>query len=453
MGMSQRVLIRFKYNNRALVAAEDGRVFLAEQATAALQGRLWIIDNDGTIANTLPDGLRLTVLRGSEPFVIGSSDDRRSTKWNVSNEGMIQLTSDPTMCLCVPNGRVIPEVRLRDQDVKTNCHFYWEFVSEEGELLSPARLTGVTEVVDYPKTAFGYPGPGYQTPSMQDVVENAFFVQEAEWNAVRECGEYDFVVIGSGFCSLAFVSRALKNNPFARILILERGSFLLPDHFQNLPMPFQKTLKGVTETYPWSVTPKTHHGKYVKFQHGVVPFVGGRSTTWSGWCPKPSSKEMEDWPKKAVSTVHEYFGEAEKLLNVVQHCDIYEDGASKPLFGVLQRGLENALRKNQQKIETVTRIMPASLAIGAPDSRLVLVATPLFQYACILYMIVSNRNFSRFSISVHLLTLNSLCTVSAIYELYGFILWGLCPCGEASKMALVQLNRGLYRTQTAATPI
>jgi hypothetical protein len=38
-----------------------------------------------------------------------------------------------------------------------------------------------------------------------------------------ENGEFDDIVVGSGFCALAYVDEALRLNPFRRILVLERG--------------------------------------------------------------------------------------------------------------------------------------------------------------------------------------------------------------------------------------
>jgi hypothetical protein len=49
---------------------------------------------------------------------------------------------------------------------------------------------------------------------------------------ILENGEFDDIVVGSGFCGLAYIDEALRLNPFRRILLLERGGFWLSDHFQ-----------------------------------------------------------------------------------------------------------------------------------------------------------------------------------------------------------------------------
>ena len=372
MWCSSGVYLRLKHDGRMLAATEGGQVYLAREAAAAQKAtHLWKFTEDGVVSNVF-HGLHLQVPRNQQAVVIGSSDNPGAfKKWKVTSDGEIHLTSESCMCLCIPNGSVSPEVRPSDKDLETDGFFHWEFIAEDGKLLQPLEC-GVTEQADYPLPQFGYPIPGPQTPTVEDVVTNAFFVHEEDWKAVRESGDFDYVVVGSGFCCLGFVTRVLTNNPYARILILERGSFLLPEHFQNLPMPFQKTLKGVSETFPWSVTEKTHKGKFIKFQHGVVPFLGGRSTTWSGWCPEPLTEELVDWPKEAVDTIHSYFREVKELLNVVPANEISRSdvhNGSKPIFGALQKGLETFLQLNAHKSETITRSIAAPLAVGPTDTR------------------------------------------------------------------------------------
>jgi choline dehydrogenase-like flavoprotein len=115
---------------------------------------------------------------------------------------------------------------------------------------------------------------------MQDV----FFLTDAQWNDVPN-KNYDYIVIGTGFCALAFASKMLEAKPDAKILLLERGGFFLPAHFQTLPKAFAETLGGVSETFPWTLDHETAAGRRgeAKFCHGSVPFFGGRSTVWSTW--------------------------------------------------------------------------------------------------------------------------------------------------------------------------
>ena len=130
-----------------------------------------------------------------------------------------------------------------------------------------------------------------------------YFMNETEWQENRKRGDFDYVIIGSSFCALAFTTQVLENKPDAKILILERGTYLHADHFQNLPPALETTIYDPSETYHWRVTKKTSDGEYIKGLHGSYSFFGGRSTFCSGWCPVPTEAEMEGWPKEVIGEV------------------------------------------------------------------------------------------------------------------------------------------------------
>lgn len=216
-----------------------------------------------------------------------------------------------------------------------------------------------------PNFNYGYPTPGPQSPTPQKVMNHQFFVSETEWKRVREEMHFDYVVIGTSFGALGFAERILANNPHSRILMLERGPFFLPEHFQNLPVPYQKTLGGLSETFPWTVSEKTWNGKHIKWLHGSVPFFGGRSIMWSSWCPRPLESEMTNWPKQVISTLSKYFKGAESLLNVIPANEIDKNAkGSNQVFGVLQESLTKMIQDNLKKISSATRVMAAPLAVG-----------------------------------------------------------------------------------------
>ncbi|GAB1539746.1 hypothetical protein NUACC21_24130 [Scytonema sp. NUACC21] len=222
-----------------------------------------------------------------------------------------------------------------------------------------------------PNFNYGYPTPGPQNPTGHEVMNHVFFISRSEWKHVREEERFDYIVIGTGFCALGFVDRILDKNPNARILILERGPFFLPEHFQNLPLPYQQTLGGLSETFPWTLSSKTISGCFIKWQHGMVPFFGGRSTLWSAWCPRPTREEMQGWPEQVINVANNYFEHAEKLLNVVSASEIDKDRTAppsekRPIFGILQEKLTQRLQEQLGKIDSATRAIPAPLAVGSP---------------------------------------------------------------------------------------
>ena len=209
----------------------------------------------------------------------------------------------------------------------------------------------------------GFPTPGPQTPTGQEVMNHVFFLSQTEWKEVREEQQFDYIAIGSGFCALGFVKQVLENDPNARILIIERGTFFLPEHFQNLPLPYQKTLGGMSETFPWTISAQTLDNKFIKWQHGMVPFFGGRSTLWSAWCPEPTTEDLQDWHPLVIAAANKYFESARKLLNVREA----DDPKYIKIFGELQTKLTAQLTEHLSDIDSATRIIAAPLAVGNAD--------------------------------------------------------------------------------------
>ena len=235
---------------------------------------------------------------------------------------------------------------------------------------------------------YGYPTPGVQHVTANDIMKSIYFMSDERWEMTRRQGNFDFVVIGSSFCALAFTHKVLENNPKANVLIIERGAYFHPQHFQNLPPAYVSTVGGTSETFPWSITKATHDGEHIKWQHGMNNFFGGRSSFWSGWCPEPTDKEMEDWPPEVIHTVHQYFPQAAKLLNVVSADKIFDKELHedvKPMFKQLQLSVQKMLMDSESKISTVTRVIPAPLAVGAN------------MYRCVSYGCTNLPHFASYS--------------------------------------------------------
>jgi len=214
---------------------------------------------------------------------------------------------------------------------------------------------------------YGYPTPGPQAPTGQKVLNNVYFTTNTEWKKIREEEQFDYVVVGTGFCGYAFSERILSQDPMARILMLERGEYFLAEHFQNLPFSFNQTIGGLSETFPWTLSRETVEGKYIKYQHGMCPFYGGRSTLWSAWCPRPNEDEFAGWPKDVVASAMSHFADAEKLLNVVNVGD--RGTQMRPVFKLLQRKLTNTIKTNLNKVPTLERSIAAPLAVGETQIR------------------------------------------------------------------------------------
>jgi choline dehydrogenase-like flavoprotein len=136
---------------------------------------------------------------------------------------------------------------------------------------------------------------------------------------------FDVIVVGGGsFGSTVanglFMRDAARSR---RILVLEQGPFILPEHVQNLPF-----MGGDPAfTVPWVVRPGSDLG-YAGLQYGV----GGRSLTWGGWSPEllhdeaagadegvtpQGNDEMAGWPATVVADLQDrYFDEAGEQTGV-----------------------------------------------------------------------------------------------------------------------------------------
>ncbi|KZV86632.1 FAD/NAD(P)-binding domain-containing protein [Exidia glandulosa HHB12029] len=223
----------------------------------------------------------------------------------------------------------------------------------------PALLP-VEDAPKQPANEFGFPVPGVQSPTPAHATAAHYFVDEEQWKAIVDHGEFDDIVCGSGFCALAYVSEALERNPRRKILILERGGFWLPEHFQNLPLPYKMVLGGPSETFPWQLSSRTFRSE-LKFLHGSCPFFGGRSTFWSAWCPQPSEELMRGFPQSMIDTANQsgFWEKGKRLLHVTPANEIQDE-----VFGALQNDIDARLSAHLHEIPSATSVEPGPLAVG-----------------------------------------------------------------------------------------
>lgn len=219
-------------------------------------------------------------------------------------------------------------------------------------------------VASSPNFNYGYPTPGKQDINSQDIMNDVFFLSPSEWEKAREEKQFNYIVIGSGFCAIGLVERILKKDANARILLIERGSLFLPQHIQNLPQSYQNLLlQQSLKIFPWTLSSKQINlNKYIKFQHGIIPFFGGGSTLWSAWCPEPTTAEMKGWPEATIKAAQDYFKTAKMLLNVVGA----NDEQNGKIFDHWQKKLTQRLKENLHYIKSATRVEPAQIAVGTP---------------------------------------------------------------------------------------
>lgn len=214
------------------------------------------------------------------------------------------------------------------------------------------RDTDITQLalkVDGGKNVLIRAEPSGETKSIVSEPSNAFPATGAG---------FDFIVVGSSFCGLAFAETLRRHNPKANILILERGDVDLDQHHQILPPRGDGKTASKMASRPWSVS---HHGQFINNIHGQIQYFGGRSTYWSGWCPEPSEAELVGWPEALKQRLRPNFPRAREWLGVIPASAVKEDDC---LYGPLQGFLQETCTSALAAEGSVTRISPAPLAMG-----------------------------------------------------------------------------------------
>ena len=161
-------------------------------------------------------------------------------------------------------------------------------------------------------------------------------LQEALDSTVRTVGgrerKFDAVVIGGGTFGAVVAEQLFLHDPTRsrRILVLEAGPFVLPEHVQNLP--FQGGAPDLR--IPWTSHPD------LKYQ-GLIFAIGGRSLTWGGWSPELLDEEMAGWPVSTHNDLrNQYFAEASRHIGVKETNDFIYG----PLHTALRKQLHTGLK-------------------------------------------------------------------------------------------------------------
>src|SRR2546425_8099685 len=147
--------------------------------------------------------------------------------------------------------------------------------------------------------------------------------------------DFDVIVVGGGSFGSVLAERLFLNDSTHsyRILVLEAGPFVLPEHTQNLPFMGGEpdmVRPWVADTAQWLAGHKALNYK------GLIYAVGGRSLSWGGWSPQLLDAEVRGWPNSVVGELRsQYFQEASDQIGVDETNDF--------IYGRLHVGLRKQL--------------------------------------------------------------------------------------------------------------
>ena len=151
--------------------------------------------------------------------------------------------------------------------------------------------------------------------------------------------DFDVIVIGGGtFGSVVAEHLFVTDNTRSRrILVLEAGPFVLPEHFQNMPF-----IGGAPDMrVPWVNHPALNYA-------GLIFAIGGRSLTWGGWSPELLDLEMTAWPPttrnalRPAAPAEGYFAQASRQIGVKETNDFIYGPLHTALRKQLHAGLKAA---------------------------------------------------------------------------------------------------------------
>lgn len=147
---------------------------------------------------------------------------------------------------------------------------------------------------------------------------------------------YDYIVVGGGAYGTSFVHRMLELNPKCKILVLEKGSMLLPEHYQSLSRAYQNVFNSTTEQ-PWVMSQAPYN------VHGQIPYLGGRALYWNAWVPKPTEAQLRDWPSDVVEGLKPEWGLVDKLIGRSTTLDV--NGQTGDFHKIMRQRLFDNLDK------------------------------------------------------------------------------------------------------------
>jgi choline dehydrogenase-like flavoprotein len=157
---------------------------------------------------------------------------------------------------------------------------------------------------------------------------------------------FDLIILGGGSFGGVLAQHLLYNDKTHshRILVLEAGRFLLPEHVQNLPMlGLNPPPPAVNDPGPraevWGLPWLTDVPKGFP---GLAYCLGGRSIYFGGWSPLLLDGETQTWPASVTTDLRKpggYFIQASRQIGVSAANDFIQGALHTALRQMLFNGV------------------------------------------------------------------------------------------------------------------
>jgi choline dehydrogenase-like flavoprotein len=178
---------------------------------------------------------------------------------------------------------------------------------------------------------------------------------------------FDFIIIGGGTFGAAVAEHLWfrSTSRSERILVLDGGPFLLPEHVQNLPVLGLNAGGARMDHQPQNEVWGLAWNAAIPFP-GLAYCLGGRSVYWGGWSPRLLDSELPKnvWPKAVLNDLTPrnlpdgrkgYFRQASDQIGVTETNDF--------IFGELH----GAMRKQLFDALNAGKVTDAMNLVALPD--------------------------------------------------------------------------------------
>jgi len=161
--------------------------------------------------------------------------------------------------------------------------------------------------------------------------------ESARQSVAGRARDFDVIIVGGGTFGAVvaehlFIADTTRSR---RILVLEGGPLVLPEHAQNMPF-----LGGAPDMrVPW-----VNHSALS--YAGLLFAIGGRSLTWGGWSPELLDEELVAWPPsvrnalRPAAAAQGYFADASRQIGVKETNDFIYSSLHIALRKQLHAGLK-----------------------------------------------------------------------------------------------------------------